>query len=135
MKKVLWAGLGMVLLVLAATDEDSHSTAPARTETPQVVPADSWALPKKESVLKVNAVPEVASEPVPAPVVTLVPVTTKKPTPAPVKAYTAPSYSCNCSKTCPQMSSCREAYYQLNSCGCSRRDGDNDGVPCESICR
>ena len=46
-----------------------------------------------------------------------------------------PQYSCNCSKTCGQMSSCREAYFQLNNCGCRRRDGDNDGVPCESICR
>jgi hypothetical protein len=44
------------------------------------------------------------------------------------------SYICNCSKTCPQMSSCEEAYYQLNICGCSKRDGDNDGVPCENIC-
>jgi len=43
-------------------------------------------------------------------------------------------YTCNCSKTCPQMSSCEEAYYQLNKCGCSKRDGDNDGVPCENIC-
>ncbi len=45
-----------------------------------------------------------------------------------------PSYSCNCSKTCGQMSSCREAYFQLNNCGCRRRDSDNDGAPCESIC-
>ncbi len=45
------------------------------------------------------------------------------------------SYACNCSKTCGQMSSCQEAYFQLNNCGCRRRDGDNDGVPCESICR
>ena len=46
-----------------------------------------------------------------------------------------PSYTCNCSKTCGAMSSCREAYFQLNNCGCRRRDGNNDGVPCESICR
>jgi hypothetical protein len=45
------------------------------------------------------------------------------------------SYICNCSKTCGEMVSCDEAYYQLNTCGCSRRDGDNDGVPCESICK
>lgn len=44
-------------------------------------------------------------------------------------------YTCNCSKTCSQMSSCEEAYFQLNNCGCSARDGDKDGVPCESICR
>ena len=43
-------------------------------------------------------------------------------------------YSCSCSKTCTEMSSCDEAYYQLNQCGCSKRDGDKDGVPCESIC-
>ncbi|MFH1648913.1 MAG: thermonuclease family protein, partial [Patescibacteria group bacterium] len=59
-------------------------------------------------------------------------------------AYVAPvvpaptptsSYTCNCSKTCPNMASCDEAYYQLNTCGCSARDGDKDGVPCESICK
>lgn len=44
------------------------------------------------------------------------------------------SYSCNCSKSCDAMASCEEAYYQLNQCGCSKRDGDSDGVPCESIC-
>ncbi len=47
---------------------------------------------------------------------------------------TTPTYICNCSKTCSEMSSCEEAYYQLSTCGCSRRDGDNDGVPCENIC-
>lgn len=46
-----------------------------------------------------------------------------------------PSYTCNCSKTCGEMSSCQEAYFQLNNCGCRKRDGNNDGVPCESICR
>jgi hypothetical protein len=51
------------------------------------------------------------------------------PTPIP-----PPSFTCNCSKTCPQMASCEEAYFQLQQCGCSRRDGDNDGVPCEDIC-
>lgn len=43
-------------------------------------------------------------------------------------------FQCNCSKTCPQMVSCEEAYYQLVNCGCSKRDGDKDGVPCEEIC-
>jgi len=44
------------------------------------------------------------------------------------------TYTCNCSKSCTQISSCDEAYYQLNTCGCSARDGDQDGVPCESLC-
>ncbi len=45
------------------------------------------------------------------------------------------SYACDCSKSCAAISSCDEAYYQLNTCGCSARDGDSDGVPCESLCR
>jgi len=44
-------------------------------------------------------------------------------------------YTCNCKKTCPQMSSCEEAQYQLNVCGCTARDGDKDGVACDSDCQ
>lgn len=51
-------------------------------------------------------------------------------TPAPA----APAFACSCSKTCEAMASCEEAYYQLNQCGCGKRDSDHDGVPCESIC-
>lgn len=60
----------------------------------------------------------------------------------PVQNYTAPvqqnsngSYACDCSKSCTAISSCDEAYYQLNTCGCSARDGDKDGIPCESLCK
>lgn len=45
------------------------------------------------------------------------------------------NYSCDCSKLCSQIQTCEEAYYQLNQCGCSKRDSDGDGIPCESICR
>ena len=45
------------------------------------------------------------------------------------------SYICNCSKTCSQMSSCTEAQYQLNTCGCSARDADDDGIACDSDCQ
>lgn len=58
------------------------------------------------------------------------PPTTSTPTPT----SSGGSWTCDCSKTCPNMSSCEEAYFQLNTCGCSVRDGDNDGVPCEVIC-
>jgi len=60
-----------------------------------------------------------------------------EPTPKPVTIYAEPEkpeYVCSCSKTCSQMISCDEAYYQLNQCGCNKRDGDNDGIPCEDIC-
>jgi len=44
------------------------------------------------------------------------------------------SYICNCSKTCPNLS-CAEAKYQLNSCGCTARDADHDGIACDSQCQ
>lgn len=44
------------------------------------------------------------------------------------------SYACNCTKTCPSMS-CSEAQYQLNECGCSARDADEDGVACDAQCQ
>ena len=67
---------------------------------------------------------------------TIAPQTTTKTVTTTSNSNTSSSgaYSCSCSKTCSQMSSCDEAYYQLNTCGCSKRDGDDDGVPCESIC-
>jgi hypothetical protein len=33
------------------------------------------------------------------------------------------------------MTSCKEAIFYLRNCGLSRLDGDNDGLPCSSICR
>lgn len=68
---------------------------------------------------------------------------TPPPTSAPVFATSQPlqptqppasGFTCNCSKTCGAMANCEEAYFQLNQCGCSSRDNDQDGVPCESIC-
>lgn len=45
------------------------------------------------------------------------------------------SFTCNCSKTCAQMSSCAEAQYQLDICNCSKRDADGDGIACDSDCQ
>lgn len=44
------------------------------------------------------------------------------------------AFTCNCNKSCTQISTCEEAYFQLNNCGCTVRDNDGDGVPCESLC-
>ncbi len=43
-------------------------------------------------------------------------------------------FTCSCSRTCTQITTCEEAYFQLNQCGCTARDDDDDTVPCESIC-
>ncbi len=53
-------------------------------------------------------------------------------TPAIEEYQLAQSYSCG--RTCGQVSSCREAVYQWCVCNYRRADGDNDGVPCESVC-
>lgn len=56
---------------------------------------------------------------------------------APAKSLVAPSSSSgSCArKTCKQISSCGEARHQLTVCGNRSLDRDNDGVPCESLCR
>lgn len=45
-----------------------------------------------------------------------------------------PQYDCTL-KNCGDMASCEEAVYKLNVCGHQQRDANNDGVPCESLCR
>ena len=45
----------------------------------------------------------------------------------------AQSFTCS-GKTFSQMVSCAEACFNLHQCGARRRDGDNDGIPCENIC-
>ena len=49
-------------------------------------------------------------------------------------AATEAPYDCT-AKTCGKMDSCEEAVYKLYVCGDKARDANNDGVPCESICR
>lgn len=44
-------------------------------------------------------------------------------------------FSCGSKRYCKQMASCEEARFYLNQCGLNRLDRDNDGIPCESICR
>lgn len=74
----------------------------------------------------------------PKPTMIVYPTNTPDPTELPPIATQTPDgpigYMCDCGKVCGAMASCDEAYYQLNTCGCSQRDGDHDGVPCEIIC-
>lgn len=74
------------------------------------------------------------SDPVEAPIS----IPTLNPQPSPEveipSANSSGDYACNCAKTCSQLS-CAEAQYQLNTCGCSVRDRDNDGVACDAQCQ
>lgn len=47
----------------------------------------------------------------------------------------AEGFTCGAKRTCGQMSTCAEARFYMDKCGLSRLDGDNDGTPCESLCR
>lgn len=51
------------------------------------------------------------------------------------KKANAEQFSCEDTKYCKEMRSCAEAKFHLNECGESRLDRDNDGVPCENVCR
>ena len=41
---------------------------------------------------------------------------------------------CGSKRYCREMTSCEEAKFYLWQCGRSSLDGNNDGVPCESVC-
>jgi hypothetical protein len=42
---------------------------------------------------------------------------------------------CGAKRYCNEMASCEEARFYLTQCGRTRLDRDEDGVPCESLCR
>lgn len=42
---------------------------------------------------------------------------------------------CGTKRICKEMTSCEEARFYLTECGLSRLDRDQDGVPCEALCR
>lgn len=45
------------------------------------------------------------------------------------------NFTCSGKTTCGQMSSCAEAKYYLKNCGVANLDHDNDGTPCETLCK
>lgn len=44
-------------------------------------------------------------------------------------------FSCQPLKSCSRMSSCEEAMFQLQQCGNTQIDGNQDGIPCAALCR
>jgi endonuclease YncB( thermonuclease family) len=44
-------------------------------------------------------------------------------------------FTCGSKQYCKEMTSCAEAKFYLKECGLSSLDGNNDGVPCEALCR
>lgn len=54
---------------------------------------------------------------------------------AELRPDTAVPPGCSLRKRCAEMRSCEEALVQLQQCGPELIDGDNDGIPCEKLCR
>ncbi len=46
----------------------------------------------------------------------------------------ASAQSCSREPKCTQIRSCQEADFYFRQCGHHKRDGDNDGIPCEDLC-
>ncbi len=134
--------MAFVLLVLTFI-----TTPSAKTQTPTSVSSSPTPIVETQSPIpSVSPTPELTPSPTPSPS----PIQSPSPKSiSPKAAATTPptynqnsiiqptqqtgGYACNCSKTCDELS-CAEAQYQLNECGCSRRDGDGDGVACDRQC-
>lgn len=101
----------------------TEAPTPTYTITPTQVPTSTPTFTPTPTVRKILSTP--------APIKKIQTITQP---PAQVVPNTE-AYSCNCSKTCTQINSCAEAQYLLNSCGCSARDGDDDGIACDAMCQ
>ena len=53
----------------------------------------------------------------------------------PSKSDEVADTQCGSKRYCREMTSCEEAKFYLRQCGRSSLDGNQDGVPCNSICR
>lgn len=111
----------------SATPTQSITPASTHTPTPTIITITPTETPKP------TATPTVYVLPTAKPTVRVIIPTTPPTQPALNSGNGA--FTCNCRKTCSQMSSCAEAQYQLNVCGCKARDADKDGIACDAQCQ
>ncbi len=126
----------LVLAYATPTDNAPKSTVSVQ-ETTKVSPATNTPT-VQPSTEKPKMIDSISTETMKTKAVlaTTMAKATPRPTTTPVQPVNtpavAPRYSCNCSKTCTEISSCDEAQYLLNVCGCGARDNDKDGIACDS---
>ena len=142
-KKVLIGGLVAGVLAIGAvgnSGSSSNTAAVSVSPNPSIAAISQEASPQSVTAPSIMPSPLPSPSPSPSPKPSVKPSPTPKPvvstpTPTPAPKVTGGSWGCDCSKTCDEMASCAEAQYQLNSCGCSRRDADHDGIACDSQCQ
>ena len=145
MKNKLIVG-GLIVLGSLLTLSDTNSE--PLNANPALLPSPSISTTQVEKEVGVDTpptsdispLPSLSPSPIPLPTTVPTPKPTAKPTTTPTTKptftpTTGGEFSCNCSKTCPNMISCAEAQYQLNVCGCGARDSDKDGIACDSDCQ
>jgi hypothetical protein len=139
---LLFGGITLLFFTLTGitAPESTHVTTLA--PTPMIEPTKSVQGTEK------SVTPTPTSTKTPTPTVKLKPTNTptvkptSTPTPKPTIYYptatpvqiqqSSGSWPCDCSLTCQSdISSCAQAQYLLNVCGCSARDGDHDGIACD----
>lgn len=93
-------------------------------------PRPAPAIAKKPAPVAVGCVPGYEAKPL------VKKVQAKKPVKKAVLTPVKKSASCTTmkAKSCSQIKTCREAYDQL-ACGNKKVDPDNNGIPCQAICR
>ena len=137
------------LIVLGGLLSQSGTNSEPLNAVPVPLPSPSITTTQEVKEVGVNTPPTSDTKPLPSLSPSPTPLQTHAPTPKPTaKPTTTPTvkptltpttaggeFSCNCSKTCPNMISCAEAQYQLNVCGCGARDSDKDGIACDSDCQ
>lgn len=136
-KKYVFAGVIFyigLLFILSNKPQVQSNTTIKITHTPSPTIIEITEIPTVIPTLIPTEIPTIIPTAIPT-VIIYIPPTNPPQEQATVNTNTGTSFTCNCAKTCNEMINCAEAYYQLNNCGCSRRDGDHDGIPCENICR
>lgn len=151
-KTLILANVGLVLfsfVMIGATAPESNikgiQNEIKSTPTETITPIPTYT--PSPTIVTPTVSPDPTNTPIPTKIPTVTPtkyiLPTSKPTqiviptiqPQQPTVSISNGFSCNCKKTCTEISSCDEAYFQLNQCGCSVRDGDNDGIPCENLCQ
>lgn len=142
---LLFGGLTLLFFTLTGI------TAPETTQKTVSIPTSTIAPTQSAKAAETTPTSTPTNTPTPkptnSPVPTRIPTLTPKPTIyipiATPTIYHAPtlaprvqqnsggSWPCDCTKTCPEISSCAEAQYLLNTCGCGARDADKDGIACD----